>query len=224
MARFSKALAATGAAVLLSGLSVAAIAQVTDDGSAPPGSSAPAAAPPGSERAVQAVPPAVATAVGALRTARGADDVLPADVAEYVRWAPIEGANGDLARKAFTRTGTTVYVLPGQEVACILLTGSSGGATGPACDSPAELQSAAGGPGVLHNDCTARSETDVPDCRAATVFGLAPDGVDEVTIVLDAGNSVSAPVVNNAYLADVPGDPQAVRFDTKAGAVKQLAP
>ena len=98
------------------------------------------------------------------------------------------------------------------------------GASGPACSSEQELRSGSGGPGVIHTDCAAESETEVPACRGATVFGMVPDGVPHVDVRLESGNAVRADVANNAYLVDVPADPVAVEFETPAGNVRQVAP
>jgi hypothetical protein len=224
MSRFSKAVAASVAGVVLAAASVAAIAQVSEDGEAPPGSTPPAAPPPGSKAAVQSVGTPVAAAVGSLRGRRTAEDALPADVAKYIDWAPIEGANGRLSRKALSKGGRTLYLMPGDGVACLVLTGPGPGATGPLCDSPNDLSSGSGGPGVLHNDCEAPTGNEVPTCAGATLFGIVPDRVKEVTVHLSSGRSVSTPVHKNAYLVDVEADPQTVEFEGPTGSVQQLTP
>jgi hypothetical protein len=200
-----------------------AFSQVDDEGAQPPGSSGAPPAPPGSAPPVAEASPEIKGAVAALRRPRGPEDVLPADVAEYVGWASYRGANGALARRVLTDARGSVYLLPGDEVVCLLLTGG-GGATGPSCSTAAELRSARGGPGVIHSGCDAASGDAVPRCSGATVFGVVPDGVEEVVIRLASGKAVTEPVERNVYLAKVPGDPEAVEFEADGERISQAAP
>lgn len=215
----------TTAAVAGISIGVAAIAQGGEGAQGPPGSQTPAASPPGSERPVSAVGETVAASVGALRGPRTADDAMPADVAAYVDWAPIGGANGRLSRKSFSKGGETVYLLPGNGVVCLVLTGPNGGASGPSCRTPAQLSSESGGPGALGLDCSGGTSTELPACDGTRLFGIAPDGAEKVTVPLESGGSASSAVVNNAYLIDVPGlRPSEIRLDGNAGTIRQQVP
>jgi hypothetical protein len=158
-----------------------------------------------------------------LRRARTAADVLPADIADYLEWASIRGVNPDLSRRVLTEAGRALYVLPGRGAACIVLTGG-GGATGPMCASPEELTTDRGSPGVVHTGCDAEGGAGVPRCGAALVFGMVPDGVEDVAVRLSSGTVEAGRVAGNAYLVDVPGDPVRVEYETSAGTVRQVAP
>ncbi len=223
MSRIKEIVVAAIAGAALAVASVTAIAQDSNDETVPPGSTPPVSSPPGAKTAVASVDSTVAAVVSGLGGVGAAEDVLPADVAQYVDWAPIEGANGRLSRRALEKGGRILYLVPGDGVACLLLTGPGPGATGPLCDSPEDLGSASGGPGVLHNDC-ATSGDEVPTCSGATLFGVVPDGVREVTVHLTSGSPVATPVENNAYLVDVPTAPLRVAFQTSAGKVAQVTP
>ena len=200
-----------------------AFSQVDDESSKPPGSGGSPPAPPGSASRVAGASPDIKDAIGAFRQPRGAEDVLPADVAEYVGWASYRGANGALARRVLTDARGSAYLLPGDGVACLLLTGG-GGATGPLCSTAAELRSARGGPGVIHSDCEAAAGDAAPRCSGATVFGVVPDGVEEIVIRLASGKAVEAPVERNVYVVEVHSDPEAVEFESSGARVTQAAP
>jgi hypothetical protein len=214
---------AIAAAVAAAAATTVAFAEGGGESPRPPGSSGAPPAPPGAAPRVAAVSPDVRAAIAAFRRPGGPDDVLPADVAEYVKWSGYRGANGALARRVATDARGAAYLLPGEGVACLLLTGG-GGATGPLCRTPEELRSARGGPGVIHSECEAASSDAVPRCSGATVFGLVPDGVEEVVVRLASGEALAEPVQRNVYVADVPGDPDAVEFVLGGARVSQAAP
>jgi hypothetical protein len=218
----TKAVTAIAIAAIATG--GAAIAQGGAAPEGPPGAQTPAASPPGSERAVDVVGETVAASVGALRRPRTADDALPPNVAKYVEWAPLRGANGRLARKALSKEGQDLYLLPGNGVVCLLVTGSGGGAAGPSCRTPAQLRSESGGPGALGLHCPGGSATELPACEGTRLFGVAPDGVDRVTVPIESGGSVSVPVVNNAYLIDTPGRPNEIRLEMGSRVIEQQVP
>jgi hypothetical protein len=217
-----RGIAVAAAVAACAATTAVAFSQVDDESSKPPGSGGSPPAPPGSAPPVAGASPDIRDAVGAFRQSRGPDDVLPADVAEYVGWASYRGANGALARRVLTDTRGSAYLLPGDGVACLLLTGG-GGATGPLCSTAAELRSARGGPGVIHSDCEAAAGDAVPRCSGATVFGVVPDGVEEVVIRLASGKAVAEPVEQNVYVVEAPGDPEAVEFELAGARVTQTA-
>lgn len=56
------------------------------------------------------------------------------------------------------------------------------------------------------------------------IFGLVPDGVNEVGITLASGAAVSLPVRNNIYSALLPGAPATVGFDAAGQHIRVNAP
>jgi hypothetical protein len=221
----SKRVAILAAAALVSApVALTAIAKGGNEVHGPPGAQTPAASPPGSEPPVPVVGEVVGRRVAALRQPRTAEDALPADIAKYVDWASLEGANGRLAQKALSRDGQVVFLLPGHGVVCLLLTGTSGGANGPSCRTPEQLHSETGGPGALGLECSGGSDAELPTCEGTRLVGIAPDGISRVSVPLASGGSVSSRIVNNAYLIDVPGRPSEIRLEGHAGTIRQRVP
>lgn len=110
------------------------------------------------------------------------------------------GENVDLSRRARSVSDDgAVYVVPGNGTTCLFLqtgTGRNAIARG-GCDTvghalDGHLYRVASGPdlGLDHGE--------------ALVYGIAPDGVDTVSITGPDGKTTKAPVVNSVWLATVP--------------------
>jgi hypothetical protein len=171
------------AAAILTGGAVVAVGQGAGSNEAPlPGAdpSPPFAGPP---TAVE-VDSTLQSSFGVLRRARTSGDVLDQEKANaVVRQAPY-GLNLGLARRAGQWGSDAVYVLPGDDSVCLLV------------DRPKSVSTqCARAAFALEGHGVGAALT--PDGVAVT--GLAPDGVDTVSVALPDGAVRKANVVNNVY-------------------------
>src|SRR5919112_1061170 len=142
------------------------------------------------------------------------------------------------ALSRITKLGVVILAVAGVSVAAVAEEArepqgppGAGSASAPPPGSAAPVASVApevttdrGSPGVVHTGCDAEGGAGVPRCGAALVFGMVPDGVEDVAVRLSSGTVEAGRVAGNAYLVDVPGDPVRVEYETSAGTVRQVAP
>lgn len=125
--------------------------------------------------------PSVAKAMSVTRTPA---TQIPDDIVSIT--SRLRGANGDaahLARKA--PDGGAVYVLPSDEGVCL---SSTKGVEAGCYDGPVTVTAAS----VV---CAPGLPVD-----AVEVFGIAPDGIDSVSVALDDGSRRSVAVEGNVYI------------------------
>lgn len=168
-----------------------------------------------------ATPPAPAARSGAvtistLRQPRGADDVLPGVArAELQSIAPVDTAS-EASVKATSDGDDTLYLTPTANGLCLTLVGPDGATAN--CMPLDAVTDDATPPASKLTGCTAPSSGTPPDperdCSGVLVYGVAPDGVREVSIDVANGAAPHARVVNNAYMIRLAADqrPGRVRF------------
>ncbi len=184
-------------AILVALTAVAATAQEGGD-PVPPGDATPQ---------VTAIEEAAREAASVLATTRTSGDALPVDIAEHLDENAEFGMNPDLSRRAVGGT-SSVFVIPANGYVCAALTVGPGANL--SCQGTDEL--AAGEVGA---------STVAMDDGGLAIYGIVPDGVDVVAV--DAGaDSTEIDVVDNAYLAVVPGgaDLETIGYTGPAGPVE----
>jgi hypothetical protein len=135
------------------------------------------------------------TAADALPRPEGPDPIAPDSLA---------GEAYDLSRRADQPgTGGPVFVWPEDDGACFSTAGVS------SCADAAAIKQR----GVVWALYRGNAITE----GMTRVAGIAKDGVDAVTVVLDDGAQVVAPVSENAFRVDVRGAPVELRWSEPGG-------
>lgn len=185
----------TAAAVASGGVALATGAG--DDETAPP---------PSGNSAVAQVEPDQAAAYAVLRRKQTAADRVPEEHRAFVESGMTDdfGASPGLSRRATTTaSGNPVYVIPGRGHVCMYVIDELGGSG--SCNRTSEAvkgymvgsSSSAGRPGIVQ------------------IFGLVPDGVDEVVLrTRDGATEVTRPE-GNAFAFETAGKPQQVEWGGK---------
>jgi hypothetical protein len=165
--------------VLVALTAVAAIAQEGGD-PLPPGQEAPQ---------VTTIEEQALEAASVLRTARDTGDRLPEELAGKIDERADFGMNPDLSRRAVGGT-TPVYLIPADDHVCAAMTVGDGATV--TCATTSDLAGGRVAPATvgLANG-------------AIGIYGIAPDGVDSVSIAAGE-SSTRAEVVDNGYLAVIP--------------------
>lgn len=197
------------AAVLAVLLAVVAVAEMQREGTGP-GSAAPA----------DSIDPQAASELGALRRPRGEGDALPAEAAGSVADSALSGANPQLSRRALSRGGRTVYLVPGRQSVC-LVTVDGSGTVSTGCTHLGQITEST--PFTSHSGCSVGADG-IPACTGATLVGVVPDGVPEVAVEFETGKPITTPVENNAYMVDVALDPRPTALSYAIGSVTVRQP
>jgi hypothetical protein len=164
--------------------------------------------------------------VEALDQQRSADDALPETaVAEL---GMITGPEPDSASsvKALEGGSLDLYLTPAPDGACLSIADETGGSS-VHCYTRESLEAGAGSPaGAVLQGCDAPSPDAAPVCQNVVLYGVVPDGVEQVSVDVEAGSSASAPVENNAYLVELPlsSRPNAVSYTSDEGTTEQQLP
>jgi hypothetical protein len=188
----------------------------------------------------QRVPPAVAITpgqaadLGILRRPRVASDALLPWDAFSMAHTPMaaNGVNPSLSRRAEGFPSGAAWVIPGNGTICLIADNPQGLAMAskqlaPGSTTPARVARIPGADGAT--GCTTDSSA-AKGWSAGTsgtrespgmtfTAGIVPDGVSAVTIHLAGGGSVSLPVHENVYMAEVHGWPSSVSLTGSAGPV-----
>jgi hypothetical protein len=178
--------------------------------------------------------PAQTAYLGILRRSRGPSDTLLAWDAFSITHSPMaaSGVNPALSRRVEGISSGAAWVIPGNGVVCLIgdnaqalamsfhQTSSGDAATTP----PARVPGANGATGCMPDADASRGWSAGTSSTAetpGTIFtaGLVPDGVNEVSVNIAAGPSLSLPVHENVYMAEVHGWPASVSFSGPEGAV-----
>jgi hypothetical protein len=197
MGRYIQIGAAVG--LLLVVTTVAALAQ-SEGGTSPPGEGVPQ---------ITQIPPAAVDAMAILGTARTSTDALPTAIAEPMDAHAQFGINPALSREAMSGYENTVYVLPGDGYVCGALTVADG--ANMSCQETANVAEGLASPTTVT----------LPDGDIA-IYGIVPDGVENVALDTGENDSVVHEVDDNAYLAVAPAQTvlRAVRYTGPSGHVE----
>lgn len=139
---------------------------------------------------VAETPPEAVVAASVLGTARDAGDHLPDRLAEVLDRQAQFGMNPALSRLAVGETLHSVFLVPGNGHVCGVLTIGEGAST--TCSKSAELTAGTAGPA-----------TATVDGGAIAVWGMVPDGVEEVSVAAGP-ESLEVETGENGYLAVLP--------------------
>ncbi|HEX2070436.1 MAG TPA: hypothetical protein VHF90_02170 [Thermoleophilaceae bacterium] len=182
--------------VLVGALAVVALAQ---DGDA----NAPA---PSKADVVVPVSGPIESALGAFRQPRdAAADRLPAIAASEVDAIAPDGTLPEASVKAQGNPAAELYLTPAPGGVCLSLVGAAGATVNCVPREGIEQGSGDPSPSMLMTGCTLpQGDASTPICEGATLYGVVPDGVTQVS--LDVPGGPAAKVVDNSYLLDVPAD------------------
>lgn len=171
---------ATGAVLAVSGASVFALA---DDG---------AQGEPGVETVVSALSsPALV-------------DRLPHVAATEIGDIGLPGIREDASIRALSKGESALYLTPATDGVCMSLVDGTGATASCVPREGIEGGSGRPSPNAVLSGCVSESAGAAPECEAATLYGVVPDGVDRVALAGGQPDAPSAEVVNNAYLLEVP--------------------
>lgn len=183
---------------LLAAIATAAIA--TGDDSNPP-SDGPSQ--------VTAIEPRASEAMAVLARSRAAGDAIPAAVATKIDERSDFGMNPDLSRLAIGNATNSLYVIPANGHVCAAFTLGDGANL--ACPTTEDVAAGVAGAGTV-----------TIQTGDIGIYGLAPDGVDAVSVQVGTSESIHVAVQNNAYYTVVPaGTPlRSVRYTGPSGPVE----
>ncbi len=163
---------------------------------------------------------ALADRFAVLTNVKGPEDSMPEGLASGRVSADLV-LNADLARRADSYDdGRASYVVPGDDGLCVaLVTSGEDVAAGLACNSTAEVEAGAVGPASQLSGCVVSKTGGAPQCSAASIYGLAPDGVSHVAVVMPDGTTTEIKVENNVYLIDHGGaeEPTELSWQSPSG-------
>jgi hypothetical protein len=146
------------------------------------------------------------SALGAFRRPRTHDDRLPAIAATEVRGLGPESVRPPATIKAQATDGVQLFLTPAAESVCVSLIGEAGATVNCLPREMIEQGSGEPSPSMVLTGCTfPAKDPSLPACKRAILYGVVPDGVEQVT--LDARDAASKPTVNvvrNSYVMDVP--------------------
>ncbi len=188
----------------------------------------------------QRVPPAAAITPGQAADLRilgrprvASDALLPWD-AFIATHSPIaaNGVNPSLSRRAEGFASGAAWVIPGNGTICLITDNAQGLAMAfkqlaPGSRTSASVARIPGADGVTgcttHSSAAKGWSAGISGTHESPgmIFtaGMVPDGVAAVTVSLAAGGSLSLPVHENVYMAEVHGWPSSVSFTGPAGPV-----
>ncbi len=160
---------------------------------------------------------ALAEKFAVLTTGKGPEDSMPDGLVSGRVSADLT-LNDDLARRAGTYDdGRTTYVVPGDNGVCLaLVSGGESKAAGLACNSTAEVKSGVIGPASLLGGCVISKDDQPPQCSSESIYGLAPDGVSDVEVVMPDGTRRAIEAENNVYLIDLDGAEEPTELSWKS--------
>ncbi len=172
--------------------------------------------------------PDLAAKFSTLTTAKSSDDAIPEALASGLSGQISEDLvlNPDLARKTGSYSaGRASYLVPGDGGLCLaLVTGGVDRAAGLACSMTFQIDSGAMGPASLLGGCEVAGPGKPPTCTSTSVYGVAPDGVAEVTVQQQDGSTKSMKVENNAYLFDLDAEPRSLSWIGSDGQTERSFP
>jgi len=125
-------------------------------------------------------------AAATLASARVDGDVIPNHLAEPLRRRAAFGANPELSRLAVAQASQSLYLVPGHDHVCLVLTNTEAGGWTIVCPTTQDLAAGRAGPMTVG----------LPG-GALAVAGLVPDGID--TVHVRDGAAQTVPVENNTY-------------------------
>jgi hypothetical protein len=153
-----------------------------------------------------AIDSAATSAFSILRRAQGNADAIPTNIP--VAFSGASGANLALARRAPLSDGSDVWIVPGRGSICILAREPARGLGGASCQTDKAATE-----GQLYTASGSRSS------NSEFLTGLAPDGVQTVTVIGRDGSKMSVPTSEGVYSTTLQGVAGAVEFDDAAGHV-----
>lgn len=163
----------------------------------------------GPEPIVAEAPKALAPEFAVFSKARTADDQLPAMAQESAAKYPVLGVNPALSHRVLTRGDRTLFAVPANDAACLVVAASDSSTMG--CDRVESIGVDGREPGlILIGD-------------RVSFYSFVPDGVDHVTVTFASGKTLDSPVENNAYLVEVAtaDGPTSVSYEGPNGKVSQ---
>jgi len=181
-----------------------------------------------------AITPAQGADLGILRRPRVASDALLPWDAFSATHTPMaaNGVNPSLSRRAEGFPSGAAWVIPGNGTICLIADNAQGLemvseqlAPGSTTPSPAPRIPGAGGATGCTTDSSAAkgwsAGTSGTRESPGMIFtaGIVPDGVAAVTVSVTGRGSLSLPVHENVYMAEVHGWPSSVSFTGPAGPV-----
>ncbi|NLT05875.1 MAG: hypothetical protein GXY03_06155 [Solirubrobacterales bacterium] len=160
---------------------------------------------------------ALAERFAVLTTREGPEDAIPDGLISGPVSADLT-LNDDLARRVGTYDdGRTSYVVPGDNGICLaLVAGGESKAAGLACNSTAEVKSGEIGPASLLSGCVISKSSQTPQCSSESIYGLAPDGVGGVEVVMPDGTKSAIEVESNVYVIDLDGADEPAELSWKS--------
>jgi hypothetical protein len=143
-------------------------------------------------------------AVGVLDQTPTEADTLPAVATSEVESLAPDGTDVANTIKARITDEGSFYLTPTPEGACVSMV-SDGGAT-VRCLPTADIANPTGkrSQSMTFTGCEAPTPESAPECEGAIIYGVAPNGVQEVA--LDVPNGPVANVTNNVYVLTVHED------------------
>jgi hypothetical protein len=167
----------------------------------------------------------VGDAVGALQQPRSAADALPEAAVEEVGDIGPPSALPDESVRALSRGAWDAYLTPAGASVCLSVTDPDGGAT-VSCSTGEDLKAGLAPPAAALLGCEAESIDAPATCRSALMWGVVPDGVEEVQVLVNDGAAPRVDVQRNAYLVQVSLDqgPHGVTYKGPSGTVTQTMP
>jgi len=162
-------------------------------------------------------------ALAAFGAARGVDDALPGAAARALRGVP--GLEAAETVRTLSTAGWDMYLTPAEGAACLSVVDEAGGASVACFDREALTAGRTSPAGAMLTGCHAPSPAARPICESVVLYGVVPDGVDQVAIDAEAGASTVV-VENNTYLveASLSSQPTAVRYNGASGTIVQTLP
>jgi hypothetical protein len=166
---------------LATAAAVAAIAVVAladqEGGATPPGDGV---------TQVTSVQPDAAAAMAVLNEPRAVGDQLGEAIAGRIDAHPLFGINPDLSRRAIGSVSNSLYVVPGDQYVCAVLTVGEGANFN--CPPTSTIGDGRSGPATV-----------VLETGDIGVYGIVPDGVGSVTVATGAAGSGAVDVLANTY-------------------------
>lgn len=202
-------LAATGGAILVSGVNPLAsgAGSIVSD---PPSQSEPPSLVASRKPPVQNVSRDLTSSLAVFRRGAEDTDALPPRLQSMVEASiPEAGANGALARRAVVKaSGTSVYLVPSQDGLCLVTSNGSQ----LFCSQQAAVLT---GRATSSTDCSPTLPRDVVE-----IAGILPDGASDASVILSNGTRKQLSVARNAYIAQFSRTdplPEAIRWNSPAG-------
>jgi hypothetical protein len=135
---------------------------------------------------VTSVQPDAATAMAVLDEPRGSGDQLGEGIAGRINTHPLFGVNPDLSRLAIGSASNSLYVVPGDHYVCGVLTVGEGANFN--CSQTSAIGDGQSGPATV-----------ILETGDIAVYGIVPDGEEEVAVATGTSDTASVYVTANAY-------------------------